>query len=84
LYGKSRAIPTLRAAVGSVIYLVLIFQLALGVATTVRDTGVSIGVVLILLDLPRRFAQAGPGLEHTLGSGLQIAQDGEDPSVVSV
>ncbi len=47
---------------GSVIYLVLIALLALGAATTVRDTG----------------------LEHTLGSGLQIAEDGEHPSVVSV
>ncbi len=66
--------------VGSVIYLALIALLA----TTVRDTAVSIGVVLTLLYLPPRFAQAGPGLEHTLGSGLQIAEDGEHPSVVSV
>jgi hypothetical protein len=70
--------------VGSVIDLVLIALLALGVATTVRDTAVSIGVVLTLLYLPPRFAQAGPGLEHTLGSGLQIPADGEHPSVVSV
>jgi ABC-2 type transport system permease protein len=53
LHGKRRAIPTLRAAVDSVIYLVLIAQLALGVATTVRDTAVAIGVVLTLLYLPR-------------------------------
>jgi hypothetical protein len=45
---------------------------------------VSIGVVLTLLYLPPRFAQAGPGLERCLGSGPQIAQDGEHASVVSV
>ncbi len=43
--------PTLRAAAGSVIYLVLIALLALGIAVTVRDTAVSIGVVLALLYL---------------------------------
>jgi ABC-2 type transport system permease protein len=42
---------TLRAAVGSVIYLVLVGILALGVATAIRDTAVSIGVVLALLYL---------------------------------
>jgi ABC-2 type transport system permease protein len=49
---------TLRAAIGSVIYLGLIALLALGVATTVRDTAVSIGVVLALLYLPLLLAQA--------------------------
>ena len=43
--------PTLRAAVGSVIYLVLVALLALGIATAIRDTAVSIGVVLALLYL---------------------------------
>jgi ABC-2 type transport system permease protein len=43
--------PTLRAAAGSVIYLVLIGLLALGIAAAVRDTAVSIGVVLALLYL---------------------------------
>lgn len=43
--------PTLRAAVGSVLYLVLIALLSLGVATLVRDAAVSIGVVLGLLYL---------------------------------
>jgi ABC-2 type transport system permease protein len=43
--------PTLRAAVGSVIYLVLVALLALGIATAVRDTAVSIGVVIGLLYL---------------------------------
>ncbi|MGA7671291.1 MAG: ABC transporter permease [Nitrolancea sp.] len=42
---------TLRAAVGSVVYLILIALLSLGVATAVRDTAVSIGVVLGLLYL---------------------------------
>jgi ABC-2 type transport system permease protein len=49
---------TLRAAVGSVIYLVLIALLALGVATAIRDTAVSIGAVLSLLYLPPILAQA--------------------------
>ena len=49
---------TLRAAIGSVIYLSLIALLALGVATTVRDTAVSIGIVLALLYVPLLLAQA--------------------------
>jgi ABC-2 type transport system permease protein len=49
---------TLRAAAGSVIYLMLIGLLALGVATAVRDTAVSVGVVLALLYLPPLLAQA--------------------------
>jgi ABC-2 type transport system permease protein len=49
---------TLRAASGSVIYLSLIALLALGVATTVRDTAVSIGIVLALLYAPLLLAQA--------------------------
>ncbi len=43
--------PTFRAAAGSAIYLVLIALLALGIATAIRDTAVSIGVVLALLFL---------------------------------
>jgi ABC-2 type transport system permease protein len=50
--------PTLRAAAGSVLYLVLIALLALGVATAIRDTAVSVGVVLALLYLPPLLAQA--------------------------
>jgi ABC-2 type transport system permease protein len=49
---------TLRAAAGSVLYVVLIALLALGVATAIRDTAVSIGVVLALLYLPPILAQA--------------------------
>ncbi|HEU5002294.1 MAG TPA: ABC transporter permease [Actinomycetota bacterium] len=41
--------PTLRAAVGTVAYLVLVGLLTLGVATAVRDTGAGIGAVLGLL-----------------------------------
>jgi ABC-2 type transport system permease protein len=43
--------PELRAAAGSVLYLALISLLALGVATAVRDSAVSIGLVLALLYL---------------------------------
>jgi ABC-2 type transport system permease protein len=43
--------PVLRAAAGSVLYLVLIALLSLGVATAVRDSAVAIGVVLGLLYL---------------------------------
>jgi len=50
--------PTLRAAAGSVLYLVLIGLLALGVATAIRDAAVSIGSVLALLYLPPILAQA--------------------------
>jgi ABC-2 type transport system permease protein len=46
-----------RAAVGSVLYLVLIALLSLGVATAIRDTSVSIGAVLGLLYLPPILAQ---------------------------
>ena len=50
--------PTLRAALGSVLYLVFIALLSLGVATAIRDTTVSIGAVLGLLYLPPILAQA--------------------------
>jgi ABC-2 type transport system permease protein len=43
--------PTLRAAGGSVLYLVLIGLLSLGVATAVRDSTTGIGIVLGLLYL---------------------------------
>jgi ABC-2 type transport system permease protein len=43
--------PTLRAAAGSILYLALIALLSLGVATVVRDSATSIGVVLGLLYL---------------------------------
>jgi ABC-2 type transport system permease protein len=57
---------TLRAAAGSALYLVLIALLALGVATAIRDTAVSIGAVLALLYLPPLPAQvvSGPLRRH--------------------
>ena len=60
--------PTLRAAIGSVLYLILIALLSLGVATIIRDTAVSIGVVLGLLYLPPILAQtvADPLRRHLL------------------
>lgn len=55
---------TLRAAVGSVLYLGLIAVLSLGVATVVRDTAVSTGAVLALLYLPVLLAQLVSGSLH--------------------
>jgi ABC-2 type transport system permease protein len=57
---------TLRAAAGSTLYLMLIALLALGVATAIRDTAVSIGAVLALLYLPPLLAQvvSGPLRQH--------------------
>ncbi|MGO9957844.1 MAG: ABC transporter permease [Solirubrobacteraceae bacterium] len=54
--------PTLRAAVGSVVYLGLIALLSLGIGTIFRDTAVSTGIVLGLLYLPPLLAQllSGP------------------------
>jgi ABC-2 type transport system permease protein len=50
--------PTLRAAVGSVLYLALIALLSLGVAAAVRDSATAIGGVLGLLYLFPIIAQA--------------------------
>jgi ABC-2 type transport system permease protein len=75
--------PDLRAAAGSVLYLALIALLALGVATAVRDSAVSIGVVLALLylfpviasalapDWSRHLQQIGP-----MSAGLTIQATG--------
>jgi ABC-2 type transport system permease protein len=59
---------TLRAATGSVLYLILIALFSVGVATAVRDTGASIGLVLGLLYLPPILAQvvAEPLRQHLL------------------
>jgi len=43
--------PTLRAAAGSILYLLLVAGLSLGVATAVRDSASAIGIVLGLLYL---------------------------------
>lgn len=50
--------PTVRATVGSILYLALIALLSLGVATVVRDCATSIGIVLGLLYLPPILSQA--------------------------
>jgi ABC-2 type transport system permease protein len=75
--------PDLRAAAGSVLYLALVALLALGVATALRDSAVSIGVVLALLylfpviasalapDWSRHLQQIGP-----MSAGLTIQATG--------
>jgi ABC-2 type transport system permease protein len=75
--------PDLRAAAGSVLYLALVALLALGVATALRDSAVSIGVVLALLylfpviasalapDWSRHLQQIGP-----MSAGLLIQATG--------
>jgi len=63
-----RSGPTLRAAVGSVLYLTLIALLSLGIATAVRDSAIAIGLVLGLLYLFPIFADlvTSPHLERHL------------------
>jgi ABC-2 type transport system permease protein len=80
--------PDLRAAAGSVLYLALIALLALGVATAVRDSAVSIGAVLGLLYLfpviagaldpawSRHLQQIGP-----MSAGLDIQATIDLPSL---
>ncbi len=50
--------PTLRATIGSVLYLTLIALLSLGIATAMRDSATSIGMVLGLLYLFPVISQA--------------------------
>ena len=50
---------TLRAAVGSVLYLALVALLSLGLATAVRDSGASIALLLGLLYIVPLFVQLG-------------------------
>lgn len=50
--------PTLRATIGSIVYLTLIALLSLGIATVVRDSATSIGIVLGLLYVLPILAQA--------------------------
>jgi len=60
---------TLRAAVGSVLYLVLIALLSLGLAAAVRDSGASITLLLGLLYIVPLIVQLGvldPGWERRL------------------
>lgn len=80
--------PDLRAATGSVLYLALIALLALGVATAVRGSAVSIGVVIGLLYLfpiiasaldphwSRYLRQIGP-----MSAGLYIQATTDLPSL---
>jgi ABC-2 type transport system permease protein len=59
--------PTLRAAVGSVLYLALIALLSLGLATALRDSGAAIAVVLGLLYIVPVLSDLGtldPAWEH--------------------
>jgi ABC-2 type transport system permease protein len=77
--------PTLRAAVGSILYLALIALISLGIAAIVRDSATSIGVVLGLLYLvpivaqvigdphwQRLLQQIGP---MSAGLGIQATTD---------
>lgn len=79
--------PVLRAAAGSVLYLLLVGLLSLGVATAVRDSAVAIGLVLGLLylfpilasvvsdpDWYRRLQQIGP-----MTAGLAVQTTIPDP-----
>ena len=61
--------PDLRAAAGSVLYLLLIALLALGVAAAVRDSGVAIGIVLGLLFLFPILTAVIP--DHTLARHVE-------------
>jgi ABC-2 type transport system permease protein len=74
----------LRAATGTVLYLVLVALLSLGIATVVRDSATAIGTVLALLyvlpivaqavsddDLRRHLKQAGP---MTAGLSVQTTR----------
>jgi len=61
--------PTLRAAGGSVLYLALIALLSLGLATALRDSGVSIAAVLALLYVVLLLTKLGtldPRWQHRL------------------
>ncbi|MER7837694.1 ABC transporter permease [Streptomyces sp. NPDC096040] len=60
--------PTLRAAVGSVLYLVLVGLLSLGLALAVRNSATAIGAVLALLFVLPILAQviADPGRQRHL------------------
>jgi ABC-2 type transport system permease protein len=71
--------PTLRAALGTVVYLGLIALLSLGVGAIVRDTAVATGIVLGLLYLPPLLAElvSGPWRRHIqqiapMSAGLAI------------
>jgi ABC-2 type transport system permease protein len=81
--------PTLRATAGSILYLALIALLGLGIATIVRDSAASIGVVLALLYLFPLLAQAigSPHWQRLLqqigpmSAGLTIQASSDLPSL---
>jgi len=81
-------VPTLRAATGSILYLILIALLSLGIATIARDPATSIAVVLALLYLFPLFAQAvgSPHWQRLLqqigpmSAGLAIQATRDQPS----
>lgn len=80
--------PTLRAAVGSVLYLGLIALLSLGIGAVFRDTAVSTGIALGLLYLPPLLAQlvSGPWRRHIqqiapMTAGLAIQATRNIPSL---
>ncbi|MBC9714828.1 ABC transporter permease [Streptomyces sp. TRM66268-LWL] len=60
--------PTLRAACGTILYLILIGLLSLGIATAVRDSATGIGVTLGLLYVVPLVAQTvgAPDWQHLL------------------
>ena len=67
--------PYPRAAVGSVLYLVLIGLLGLGIATAIRDSAVAVGVVLGLLYLFPVLAGGGLKFELAPAPGADLADD---------
>lgn len=71
--------PTLRAALGGVLYLLLVALLSLGIGAVVRDTAAATGVVLGLLYLPPLLALllSGPWRRHIeqvapMSAGLSV------------
>ncbi|MGK5550791.1 ABC transporter permease [Actinomadura kijaniata] len=60
--------PTMRAVVGTVLYLILIALLSLGIAAAIRDSATSIGIVLGLLYIVPILAQtiSDPHWQHLL------------------
>lgn len=81
--------PTLRATVGSILYLVLIALLSLGIATIVRDSATSIAAALALLYLFPLLAQTinNPHWQRLLqqigpmSAGLAIQASSDLPSL---
>jgi ABC-2 type transport system permease protein len=90
-YGSVDLQSTIRAGIGSVLYLVLIALLGLGIATAVRSSAAAIGIVLGLLfvlpivaavvtdpDWQRRLEQIAPS---TAGLAIQATTDLDSLSI---